>query len=145
MPQACWQAATDGTYWLDVALGSLELSLLIDTGFVDAHQRIGFYLEPNPYDQLRQSGAFAQFFTAFPADSGPGGLPSGPPPTPSSDVFQLGLVLAELFTGKNPLAMIQGDNFAAPIELASLDAIPGELGEPIRHLLQQMLTVERDA
>lgn len=72
-------------------------------------------------------------------------LQGGPPPTPKSDVFQLGLVLAELFTGRNPLKPIQADDFTAEVDLNPLDAIPGELGEPIRLLIQRMLSPERDA
>jgi serine/threonine protein kinase len=72
-------------------------------------------------------------------------LQGGPPPTPRSDVFQLGLVLAELFTGKNPLKPIQGDAFTTPVELTPLSSIPGNLGEPISILIQRMLTPERDS
>jgi hypothetical protein len=58
MPQACWQAASDGTYWLDLAIGNHELTLLIDLGMIDHQQRIGFAVEATIYDQLKQSGAF---------------------------------------------------------------------------------------
>src|SRR5262249_39790621 len=50
-----------------------------------------------------------------------------------------GLVLAEVFTGKNPLQPLAGEDFTAPVELAPLDPIPGELGEPLRYRLQEML------
>src|SRR5262249_58945899 len=66
-------------------------------------------------------------------------LRGGPAPTPRSDVFQLGLVLAEVFTGKNPLQPLTGEDFTAPVELVPLDPIPGELGEPLRYRLQEML------
>lgn len=66
-------------------------------------------------------------------------LNGGSPPTPKSDVFQLGLVLAELFTSKNPQKAIPGDDFAAPVELEPLGYIPGALGRPIKALLEQML------
>lgn len=69
-------------------------------------------------------------------------LRGGPPPTPKSDVFQLGLVLAEMFTGENPVVAIHEDDFAAPVELRPLSEIPGELGEPIAGQLQQMLAVD---
>jgi serine/threonine protein kinase len=72
-------------------------------------------------------------------------LQGGPPPTPRSDVFQLGLVLAELFIGMNPLKPIEGDAFTAPVELTPLDTILGDLGNSIRTLIQQMLTLDRDS
>ncbi|MBA4192162.1 MAG: hypothetical protein C0467_29655 [Planctomycetaceae bacterium] len=60
----------------------------------------------------------------------------GPNPPPASDVFQLGLVASELFTGKNPLKHSGPGN---PIELEPLGDISGPLGEPIRGLLTSML------
>lgn len=69
MPQACWQAASDGTYWLDLAIGNLELTLLIDLGMIDQLQRIGFAVEATVYDQLKQSGAFRHFSTGLRLDA----------------------------------------------------------------------------
>jgi len=62
--------------------------------------------------------------------------------TPASDVFQLGLVLAELFTGHNPL-MRCGD-FLAPVKLEALRAIAGEAGARIGALIEEMLLPEPD-
>ncbi len=64
--------------------------------------------------------------------------------TPKSDVFQLGLVLAELFTGRNPA--VRPEEHLDPLELESIGAIPGGLGGSIASLLRRMLkmdTVER--
>jgi hypothetical protein len=69
MPQACWQAAADGTYWMDVALGGRELLMLIDTGFLDALNRIGFSLEPGLYTQIRQAGEFVNLLRDFRLDA----------------------------------------------------------------------------
>jgi serine/threonine protein kinase len=69
-------------------------------------------------------------------------LKGGQGPTPKSDVFQLGLVLTELFTRKNPLQAIRGSNFTSPIRLKELRPIADELDAPIRNLLSAMLTVD---
>jgi serine/threonine-protein kinase len=62
----------------------------------------------------------------------------GPVPTAKSDVFQLGLVLAEMFSGSNPeRPMIAGD-FGEDVVLDSF-YIPGGLGKPIKDLIEPML------
>ncbi len=63
----------------------------------------------------------------------------GPKPPPASDVFQLGLVAAELFTGKNPL---RHAGPAKPIELDPLGDVPGALGQPVKSLLEEMLIMD---
>lgn len=57
--------------------------------------------------------------------------------SPLSDTFQLGLVFAELFTGRNPEKM--SESFEAPVELEPLSFIPGYLGKPIKELIEMML------
>ena len=56
MATATWQCSANGRYWLDVLVGSLQVSLMIDTGLVDPEQRVGIELEPHLFDQLEQSG-----------------------------------------------------------------------------------------
>jgi serine/threonine protein kinase len=68
-------------------------------------------------------------------------LKGGPAPTPKSDVFQLGLVLAELFTGNNPQFPLQGNDFTAPVELNPLGDVPGGMGEMIKPWIAAMLDV----
>jgi serine/threonine-protein kinase len=63
----------------------------------------------------------------------------GPRPPPKSDLFQLGLVAAELFTGKNPLLP---DRPEKPLRMQAISEVPGPLGAPIRSLLEQMLIAE---
>lgn len=60
--------------------------------------------------------------------------------TTKSDVFQLGLVLAELFTGFNPLKRNQ--NLLAPVELDELRQIPGDAGERVADLISEMLVTD---
>lgn len=61
--------------------------------------------------------------------------------TPKSDVFQLGLVLAELFTGRNPERA--SAEFSEPVEVEPLGTIPGALSGSIASVINRML--ENDA
>jgi hypothetical protein len=56
MAQACWQAAADGRYRIDVFIGNSSLQIMVDLGLVDPLDLIGFELEPSIYDRLDQSG-----------------------------------------------------------------------------------------
>lgn len=55
-----------------------------------------------------------------------------------SDVFQLGLVLAEMFCGVSPL--VEREVFEE-VELGELAAVPGGQGELVRTNIQRMLTL----
>lgn len=59
-----------------------------------------------------------------------------------TDVFQLGLVLAELFTGRNPAKRPAADDMLAPVELEPLGACPGRFGGSIAALVRRMLTID---
>ena len=63
----------------------------------------------------------------------------GPKPPLASDVFQLGLVAAELFTGRNPL---RHGGPATPVELDPLGDVPGSLGQSIKSRLEEMLVMD---
>jgi serine/threonine protein kinase len=65
----------------------------------------------------------------------------GPKPSPASDVFQLGLVAAELFSGTNPLLP---DSAEKPLRVQPVAPIQGPYAEPIRSMLGQMLIQETD-
>lgn len=59
--------------------------------------------------------------------------------TSKSDVFQLGLVLAELFTGRNPERAPDPGEEYPPVELEELNFIHGTKGGDVADLLDQML------
>lgn len=62
--------------------------------------------------------------------------------TPKSDVFQLGLVLAELFSGKNPA--IRPTEHLDPYRQQPIRQIPGGLGAGIARMLYKMLVRDPD-
>jgi serine/threonine protein kinase len=62
-----------------------------------------------------------------------------------SDVFQLGLVLAELFTGRNPALAPSDGDFLTPLELEEMQWIPGRLGGRIKSLIRRMLVYDPSA
>ncbi len=59
--------------------------------------------------------------------------------TSKSDVFQLGLVISELFTGKNPTKPYQ--NFTDSLELNPLGQIPSSMGGLIAPIIKDMLSM----
>ena len=67
---------------------------------------------------------------------------TGKKPPPASDVFQLGLVAAELFTGKNPL---RPGGPKKPVELEPLDDLFGPVGETIKARLEEMIVIDTEA
>lgn len=60
--------------------------------------------------------------------------------TSASDIFQLGLVLSELFTKRNPC--LKPDNKLDPVVLEKIGNIPGELGGLIFSVLHLMLNMD---
>jgi len=64
--------------------------------------------------------------------------------TTKSDVYQMGLVLTELFTGWNPLERPENDDPLSPVELNEIDYIKGEYGGRIADLLNRMLVENPD-
>ena len=62
----------------------------------------------------------------------------GPVPTEKSDVYQLGLLFAEMFSGTNPQKPMTTGNFAEPVELRGF-FIEGGLGKPLKDLIEPML------
>jgi serine/threonine protein kinase len=68
-------------------------------------------------------------------------LKGGPAPTDRSDVYQLGLVFAEMFSGANRQRPMKTNDFSEPIELAPF-YIPGGLGKPIKDLIEPMFRLD---
>jgi serine/threonine protein kinase len=62
--------------------------------------------------------------------------------TTKSDIFQLGLVVAELFTGQNPLKKCK--DHLDPVILNALQPVPGGLGEKIYNAIKIMLKQNPD-
>ena len=62
----------------------------------------------------------------------------GPVPTEKSDVYQLGLLFAKMFSGINPQKRMKTGDFAEPVELSGF-FIEGGLGKPLKDLIEPML------
>ncbi len=62
--------------------------------------------------------------------------------TVASDVFQLGLLAAELFTGWNPEKRAECDDFRSDVELSRLGFVPGSSGGIIAGLIRSMLVFD---
>jgi serine/threonine protein kinase len=60
--------------------------------------------------------------------------------TPASDIFQLGLVAAEMFTGRNPLKKCQ--NKLDDVVLEDINIVEGQHGDLIKDLVEKMLVFE---
>jgi hypothetical protein len=69
MADVSWQAAPDGRYWIDVALGGHVARVMIDLGLVDPLQAVGFELDPSLYDHLKQAGLLSRFQYRFRRDA----------------------------------------------------------------------------
>ena len=61
MARISWRATSAGADWIDVVVGGLPLSLMVDTGLTDPRNQIGFVLEPATYDQLKQDRQLSRF------------------------------------------------------------------------------------
>jgi serine/threonine protein kinase len=64
---------------------------------------------------------------------------TGKKPPPESDVFQLGLVASELFTGKNPL---RPGGPKKSVQLEPLEELPGSVGQIIKARLEEMIVID---
>ncbi len=72
-------------------------------------------------------------------------LREGLAPTTSSDVFQLGLVLAELFTGSNPEVPMKANRFTEDVKLKPLRNVRHPLWPPVKDAIESMLVFDPDA
>ncbi|NQV27203.1 MAG: protein kinase [Rhodopirellula sp.] len=62
--------------------------------------------------------------------------------TVASDVFQLGLVAAEMFTGRNPEKRAEHNGFLSDVELNQLGFVPGSSGGMIAAIIRSMLETD---
>lgn len=62
--------------------------------------------------------------------------------TVASDVFQLGPLAAELFTGRNPEKRAAHDDFLSTVELEQLRFVPGSSGGIIAGLIRSLLEID---
>jgi serine/threonine-protein kinase len=60
--------------------------------------------------------------------------------TPASDIFQLGLVAAHLFTGRNPC--VRPRDIMDNVELEPLGSVPGKQSAGVAKLIERMLTLD---
>lgn len=59
-----------------------------------------------------------------------------------SDIFQLGLVIAQMFTGRNPL--ITSENLLEPVQLEKLTHIPGKYSGFVAVIINEMLDINKE-
>jgi len=60
-----------------------------------------------------------------------------------SDIFQLGLVIAQMFSGKNPL--ITSENSLDPIQLDRIAHVPGKHAGLVVSIINEMLVVDKNS
>ena len=65
-----WQATARGDYVIDVAIGGLSATAMVDTGLVDPAQLVGFELAPALFDQLQAAGLLKELATRTRRDAG---------------------------------------------------------------------------
>jgi serine/threonine protein kinase len=67
----------------------------------------------------------------------------GPAPTNRSDVYQLGLLFAEMFSGINPQRRVKTRDFTEPVRLRDF-SIKGGLSEHLKNAILPMLDPDPD-
>ncbi len=72
MAELSWRAAADGRYWIDVSVGGEVTRVMVDLGLVDPSHAVGFELEPDLYDRLKQSGRLSRFQLRYRRDANGG-------------------------------------------------------------------------
>ena len=65
-----WPATSRGDYVLDVLIGGVSVTAMIDTGLVDPAQLVGFELAPTVFDRLQGAGLLKQMATRTRRDAG---------------------------------------------------------------------------
>ena len=65
-----WPATVRGDYVIDVVIGGLAASAMVDSGLVDPAQMVGFELAPALFDQLQEAGLLKELATRTRRDAG---------------------------------------------------------------------------
>ncbi len=65
-----WLATARGDYVIDVVIGGLASSAMVDSGLVDPAQLVGFELAPALFDQLQEAGLLKELATRTRRDAG---------------------------------------------------------------------------
>ncbi len=65
-----WLATVRGDYVIDLMIGGLIASAMVDSGLVDPAQLVGFELSPALFDQLQEAGLLKELATRTRRDAG---------------------------------------------------------------------------
>ena len=68
--QLTWLATARGDYVIDVMIGGLAASTMVDSGLVDPAQLVGFELVPALFNQLQEAGLLKELATRTRRDAG---------------------------------------------------------------------------
>lgn len=58
-----WPATSRGDYVIDLLIGGVAVTAMVDTGLVDPAQLVGFELAPSLFDRLQGAGLLKQMAT----------------------------------------------------------------------------------
>src|SRR4051794_34236959 len=116
-----WHCTADGRYWIDVAVGSVDCRLMVDTGIVDPRDQVGLEIDPAIYDRLKQTGQFSHYMRRSRRDA------SG-----IVRVFEIGQTTAQLI---DPVGRVRVGPVADVYVLRGAAGVPDRVGLVFFHRL----------